>query len=159
MERHRRAALAGIQEKGYDLELGLSEVLKQNSGRSTHTLEHDPAQSWVRFKAQYVEHEIIIWYAKYVTGFCLVWYDRLWQVNNLLRRVRCATGHSVLHTEVDLIVYLPRPRTKSHWTNLGCMPIYYSVGDYVHLRLMSLVTSSRILSPRVLLAVTLKTEA
>ncbi len=40
-----RAAPAGIQERGQVLEVDLPRVLNQNSGRSTHALEHDPAPS------------------------------------------------------------------------------------------------------------------
>jgi len=43
MVRRRRAALTGIQESGQVLGLDLRQVSRQNSGRSTHALEHGPA--------------------------------------------------------------------------------------------------------------------
>ncbi len=43
MVRRRRAALTGIQESGQVLGLDLRQVPRQNSGRSTHALEHGPA--------------------------------------------------------------------------------------------------------------------
>ena len=47
MERDRRAALAGIQERGQVLELDLRQVPKQNSGRRAHALDHGTGQSRV----------------------------------------------------------------------------------------------------------------
>jgi len=52
MVRPGRTALAGVQEGGQALGVDLWQVLNQNSGRSTHALEHDPAQSRIGFHRQ-----------------------------------------------------------------------------------------------------------
>jgi len=48
----RRAALAGIQERGQVLGMDLQEIPKQDSGRSTHALDHGAAQSQISFLPQ-----------------------------------------------------------------------------------------------------------
>ena len=49
---HRRAALAGVQEGGQVLGLDLRQVPRQDSGRSTHALDHGTAQSQMSFLSQ-----------------------------------------------------------------------------------------------------------
>ena len=48
----RRAAPAGKQERGQVLGLDLRQVPRQDSGRSTHALEHGPVQSRIDFLPQ-----------------------------------------------------------------------------------------------------------
>ena len=48
----RRAALAGMEERGQALEVDLQEVPRQDSGRSTHTFEHSTDQRRVGFLPQ-----------------------------------------------------------------------------------------------------------
>jgi hypothetical protein len=49
MGSHRRAALAGIQERRQALELDLPAILKQNPASSTYALEHASAQRRIGF--------------------------------------------------------------------------------------------------------------
>ena len=48
----RRAALAGIQERGQVEGMDLQEIPRQDSGRSTHALDHGTAQSQISFLPQ-----------------------------------------------------------------------------------------------------------
>jgi hypothetical protein len=52
MVRPRRAALAGIQERGQVLGVDLPQIPRQDSARNTYALEHDTAQRRVDFLPQ-----------------------------------------------------------------------------------------------------------